>query len=412
MKTKSTRPLTTTALAALLVGTGPALFADMTRDNRDAATARGQSDNLYSSDRADRSDRLNTRSAAQGQHGQKVSDLLGRDVHGSDEQKLGTLNDLVVDTRSGKITHAVVASGGILGFGANLRAVPIDAVRHGEDRFHVNVSESRWEQAPVITREQLLNLNQENRIQELASFYGEQQPGQQSQSGLPQASDRASPGQIALASDIRGKDVRQGDQKIGSIDDLIVRFESRSVSALFDAETDFAGSDQEFLVPLARFQNFGSDDGLTAQLSRDDFTRATPMSGDAMGGAGADQSTAIYVWPGAAAGGVAVTDRTLDRGYDDGPRVGARTDESPRVGTRADQNANQAPLDEIRRAVQAEAQQAGSAVRVSLEDNKIVLRGTVPSDDIKERIENRAENAARGWDVENEIRVNKPDKQR
>ena len=58
--------------------------------------------------------------------------------------------------------------------------------------------------------------------------------------------------------------------------------------------------------------------------------------------------------------------------------------------------------------VQAEAPQAHRDVRVMLEDNKVVLRGTVPSEDVKERIENRAETAARGWDVESELRVSNP----
>ncbi len=408
MKTKSTRTLKPAALAAVLVGAGPALVADTARGSaRDDHTSPARQSDTLGRDQSGWSGATTAGNATSGQgeiraaadnnqHGRKAGDVLGTDVYGSDGQKLGDLRDLVVDTRTGKITHAVVASGGILGFGANLRPVPADAVTHGEDRLTLNIGETRWEQAPVFTRDQLLTLNQENRMQEIASFYGDQGAGTAGQS--LQAENRDAPVQLALASDIRGKDVRQGDQKIGAIDDLIVHMESRSVSALFDAESRFVEADHDFVVPLARFQNFGHDEGLTTQLSANDFAgvsasasdnrAATGMAGTAGLGAGTGAGSNIYVHP------------------ESEPLVGMPGQHNTGRDDRAnaDARANQAPVEEIRRAVQAEAPQARD-VRVMLEDNKVVLRGTVPSEDIKERIENRAENAARGWDVESELRV-------
>lgn len=392
MKTKSTRKLQPAALAAILLGVSPALVAEPNAPRgsaRDDHTAPSRQTDTLSRDQSHMAGRSGIRAAADNPHGRKAGELLGTDVYGNDDQKLGDLRDLLVDPRSGKITHAVVASGGILGFGANLRPVPIEACRQGEDRLAIGLDETRWEQAPVFTRDQLRSLNEGTRMQEISSFYGDET------ARPPQAEDRRTPAQLVLASDIRGKDVRQDDRKIGEIDDLIVRFESRTVSALFDAEDSFVDADHDFVVPLAQFQNFGRDDGLTTRLSGADFAAASPTA-SVRASTGSDHSYAgaggLYIWPETAPTATGMS----------GPAVyDVRRDDR----AQADARASRAPVEEIRRAVQTEAPQVRREVRVEVEENKVVLRGTVPDENTKERIENRAEDAARGWDVESELRV-------
>ena len=67
---------------------------------------------------------------------------------------------------------------------------------------------------------------------------------------------------------------------------------------------------------------------------------------------------------------------------------------------------NQAPVDSVRQALNdsslpAEAHQ----VQVSEQNGKLVLTGTVPSQNIKDTIEDKVEEAANGWDVDNQISV-------
>jgi uncharacterized protein YrrD len=57
--------------------------------------------------------------------------LKGREVLGTDNQKLGKLEDTVVDLESGHILYAIVGSGGILGAGEKKYALAPGAFTEG-----------------------------------------------------------------------------------------------------------------------------------------------------------------------------------------------------------------------------------------------------------------------------------------
>ncbi len=54
----------------------------------------------------------------------RVSELIGTSVKGARDERLGEIKDLLLNVPEGKIIYAVVASGGFLGFGTRLHAVP------------------------------------------------------------------------------------------------------------------------------------------------------------------------------------------------------------------------------------------------------------------------------------------------
>ena len=56
------------------------------------------------------------------------SNLMGMDVYGSDNQKIGDIDEVIVD-RQGKIHAVVVGVGGFLGIGEKDVAIPFDQVR-------------------------------------------------------------------------------------------------------------------------------------------------------------------------------------------------------------------------------------------------------------------------------------------
>lgn len=57
----------------------------------------------------------------------KASALIGRNVVNTENAILGEVYDLVVDPDGKRVSHLVLAEGGILGIGATLRPVPIEA---------------------------------------------------------------------------------------------------------------------------------------------------------------------------------------------------------------------------------------------------------------------------------------------
>src|ERR1039457_4629697 len=65
---------------------------------------------------AQRPDRLNDAA--------KASDLIGMTVKNNQNEKLGKVEDLAVDVESGRIVQVIISTGGFMGMGNSLTAVP------------------------------------------------------------------------------------------------------------------------------------------------------------------------------------------------------------------------------------------------------------------------------------------------
>lgn len=64
----------------------------------------------------------------------KVSGLIGVEVRDMQGEKLGDIDDIVIDFEEGKVSYLVMASGGILGVGEKKLAVPIKAFSVSTDK--------------------------------------------------------------------------------------------------------------------------------------------------------------------------------------------------------------------------------------------------------------------------------------
>jgi len=96
-----------------------------------------------------------------GQSGEKIgvqtifpvkNKLAGLNVRNSAGEKLGTVEDLVIDLQSGKAQYIAVSFGGVLGIGSKYFAIPFQDVRfnHGRDEmyFVLDISKDKLENAP------------------------------------------------------------------------------------------------------------------------------------------------------------------------------------------------------------------------------------------------------------------------
>ena len=63
----------------------------------------------------------------------KASDLMGMKVKNSQGETLGSISDMALDLNSGRISYAVLSSGGILGFRDRLYAIPLSALHRGAE---------------------------------------------------------------------------------------------------------------------------------------------------------------------------------------------------------------------------------------------------------------------------------------
>jgi sporulation protein YlmC with PRC-barrel domain len=78
-----------------------------------------------------------------------ADDIIGSNVTGADDQRVGTVDDLILDVESGRIEAAVLSVGGFLGIGDKLVAVPMSELEIGPEReFRISMTREELEQAP------------------------------------------------------------------------------------------------------------------------------------------------------------------------------------------------------------------------------------------------------------------------
>jgi sporulation protein YlmC with PRC-barrel domain len=78
----------------------------------------------------------------------RASKLIGSDVYGLDNRRIGDISDLVVDP-GGRIAAAVLSVGGFLGIGEKHVAVKMGELKRGvDDRLTVNMTKEQLAAAP------------------------------------------------------------------------------------------------------------------------------------------------------------------------------------------------------------------------------------------------------------------------
>jgi sporulation protein YlmC with PRC-barrel domain len=315
-------------------------------------------------------------------NGKRAKDVIGTPVLGSSGENLGKISDLLVDAASGQIVYVLVSTGGVLGIGDTLRAVPIGALERDRDTtVRMNLPLSDWKTAPVYSDEQLVALSDQSKAEYIYKYY------RQSWEPLPKADqsriDPAAP-RLVKASTLFGRDVQSADQTIGEVEDLVVKLDDKSTALLVDPKGGVVGSAEKYVVPFRSVAGSAAGTALSTRLSRDDFRSAKDMTSSAF----SDQNeNAVYRW-------------SIDSGGSD------HSDQRSDIASRPAREA--APVDSVRRALREDRKLSSSEtenVRVSEENNRLILRGTVPSSDAKDRVEDRAEAAASGWRVDNQLEV-------
>jgi sporulation protein YlmC with PRC-barrel domain len=116
---------------------------------------------------------------------QRLNELMGNDVINRQGEELGNLEDLISGS-DGNIEYMVVAMGGILGLGARLVAIPVDAASPtmtDEGRISIDVQTAQMEGAPTFSRDNYPDFTDRQWQQEARGYFqnGEQAPRQDRQ---------------------------------------------------------------------------------------------------------------------------------------------------------------------------------------------------------------------------------------
>ena len=101
----------------------------------------------------------------------RMSKIIGSDVHTRAGEKVGEIKDLVVDD-AGNVKLAIVSTGGFLGLGDTMHAVPWEVLSLGtrDDRV-LDVDKARLKEAPHFTSRNWPNLGDEKWLADNRRFY-------------------------------------------------------------------------------------------------------------------------------------------------------------------------------------------------------------------------------------------------
>jgi len=91
----------------------------------------------------------------------KATGVLGMEVLNSQNERLGTIKDVVLDLNAGQVSYAVLSVGGFLGLGDKLIAVPLNAFSYGpeHEKLVLNVDKARLKELPALEKDAWPSLN-------------------------------------------------------------------------------------------------------------------------------------------------------------------------------------------------------------------------------------------------------------
>lgn len=197
----------------------------------------------------------------------KANEMIGASVQNKSGEKLGTIRDLAFEMPSGKLAYVIVASGGILGLGADFHAVPPKAFSHETTAARVltlDLTKEQWESSPKFKKDQLSDLNaHREQIEKHFADVGKEDLKAEAKIGdakaevkiktpdlNPAAKSETKSESLRLASDLIGKQVvTQQNEDMGKVSDLLVDMKSSKVAfAIISTGTLLKPADTRYAV--------------------------------------------------------------------------------------------------------------------------------------------------------------------
>lgn len=103
----------------------------------------------------------------------RPGELAGTEVRNPKGERLGKVEDVTIDTTTGRVAYVVLSAGGFLGLGDRFFAIPwqifqLDAAR---DRFILDVSKETLRNAPGFDKDDWPDLSLDEYGVEVHSYY-------------------------------------------------------------------------------------------------------------------------------------------------------------------------------------------------------------------------------------------------
>jgi hypothetical protein len=98
----------------------------------------------------------------------------GTNVYGTGDEKVGSIERLMIDKQSGKVSYAVLAFGGFLGMGHDHYPVPWNNLTYDTNLggYRTNISKEQLDGAPKYAADDDWDWNDSARANTIRDYYG------------------------------------------------------------------------------------------------------------------------------------------------------------------------------------------------------------------------------------------------
>jgi sporulation protein YlmC with PRC-barrel domain len=363
----------------------------------------------------------------------KASDLIGMEVNNYQGDKLGKVDDLALDVETGRIVQVILSTGGFVGIGDTLHAVPPGALHHdvANKVIHLNADKETLKAAPRFEPMKWAECCDSNHVGKVYRYYGEQPyfAGSHENDNTPRSersrsidATRAPEGDwktveyrnhwsrlgyVQKASKLMGTTVKNlQDEKLGKVENFAVDLSAGRVIAVIVSSGGFLGMGDELsAVPPTALRFNTERDILQLDASKEALSSAPHFKSNEWPDLGqpayADGVYRAYrVEPYFTTNTVSAADNT------------ARNvrDRNSRTLTPFDQGNSAADRDttaQIRKGILAGKGMSTNAknVKIITLDGQVTLRGPVNTAEEKRLIGEIADGIARSENVDNQLEV-------
>jgi hypothetical protein len=123
---------------------------------------------------------LQQRRTAMVTEARETGTLIGSDkvegtaVYGADDQKIGSIERVMIDKLSGKVSYAVLSFGGFLGVGDDHYPLPWQSLKYDTNLggYRTGITENQLKGAPKYSNDNSWNWNDPARARSVNDYYG------------------------------------------------------------------------------------------------------------------------------------------------------------------------------------------------------------------------------------------------
>ena len=367
----------------------------------------------------------------------KASDLIGMTVKNYQNEKLGKVEDFAVDVESGRVVQVILSTGGFIGIGDTLTAVPPGALHHdvANKVLHLDADLAKLKAAPKFEMSKWGECCDSEHLSGVYRHYGQEPAFTFIQSGdavldasrntlsSPKAAeildkDRISSkrqcmipvsrlSQLQKASKLMGTPVNNlQDEKLGKVENLLVDLPAGRIVAVIVSSGGFLGMGDELsAVPPTALRFTANRDTLQLDASKEMLASAPHFKANQWPDfAQPTYSSGVYraykVEPYFTSDAATQPDNTVRN----------VRDRNSSTLTPLDQGHSQADRDttaQIRKEIVAGKNMSVNAknVKIITVDGRVTLRGPVKTAEEKRLIGEIADRIARSENVDNQLEV-------